>query len=325
MASSARPERRRFTRTSDWHTFINEIAQTGTGADLYALRRACYGDIEALRGHPLIVYAVKFPGAHPAAPISIDLTDVDGFTDLVGSIPDTEKKIDVILHSPGGSPEATERIVGLLRSRFTEVTFLIPHSAYSAATMLALSGNDIILHPSATLGPIDPQINGTPARSIRRGFDKVRELLKDEGPEALPAYIPLIEKHSLELLEICDDSLKLSKELACEWMREYMFGADEKKNEQIDEAVDYFSNYDEHKTHSRPLTLQKLGRFNLRITHAEQPLRDLLREAHILINGFFSVTPFVKIYENSGGLSWGHQFQQLFVPQQQPHPPQQQG
>ena len=322
MASPAPPERRRFTRTSDWHNFINEIAQTGTGADLYALRRACYADIETIRERPVIVYAVKFPGAHPAAPISIDLNDVDGFTDLVGSIPDSEKKIDVILHSPGGSPEATERIVGLLRSRFDEVTFLIPHSAYSAATMLALSGNDIILHPSATLGPIDPQINGTPARSIRRGFDKVRELPKDEGPEALPAYIPLIEKHSLELLEICDDSLKLSKELACEWMREFMFAADEAKNDQINAAVDYFSDYDEHKTHARPLTLHKLGRFNLRITHAEQPLRDLLREAHILINGFFSVTPFVKIYENSTGLSWGHQFQQVFVPPQ-PHPQQQ--
>ncbi len=178
MASTELPERRRFTRTSDWHNFINEIAQSGTGADLYALRRACYADIEKVRGRPVIVYAVKFPGAHPAAPISIDLTDVDGFTDLIGGIADSEKKIDVILHSPGGSPEATERIVGLLRARFDDVTFLIPHSAYSAATTLALSGNEVILHPSATLGPIDPQINGTPARSIRRGFDKVRELLK---------------------------------------------------------------------------------------------------------------------------------------------------
>src|SRR5258706_219264 len=121
---------------------------------------------------------------------------------------------DVLIHSPGGSPEATERIVALLRSRFrADVQFLVPHSAYSAATMLVLSGNQIILHPSATLGPIDPQVNGLPARSIRRGFDKIRELLRSEGPEALPAYLPLIEKHSIEILEICDDSLKLSKEL----------------------------------------------------------------------------------------------------------------
>lgn len=51
--------------------------------------------------------------------------------------------------------------------------------------MLALSGDSITLHPSATVGPIDPQINGTPARSIKRGFDKVREIIKTEGPQVL--------------------------------------------------------------------------------------------------------------------------------------------
>ncbi len=106
-------------------------------------------------------------------------------------------------------------------------------------------------------------------------------------------------------------------------MREFMFAGDAAKVNEINEAVDYFSNYDEHKTHARPLTLHKLSRFNLRIKHAEQPLRDLLREAHILIDGFFSVTAFVKIYENSAGLSWGHQFQQVFVPPAQSHTPQQ--
>src|SRR5690606_33670691 len=119
----------------------------------------------------------------------------------------------------GGSPEATERMVSLLRSRFDDVAFLIPHSAYSAATMLALSGNEIILHPSATLGPIDPQVTqpphvfNAPTRSIIRGFSRVRARLKKEGPEALPAYIPMIEKYSIHLLEQCSDFEKLSREL----------------------------------------------------------------------------------------------------------------
>ena len=56
--------------------------------------------------------------------------------------------------------DAAERLVKILRSNFDEVNFLIPHSAYSAATMLALSGDSIVMHPSAVLGPIDPQVNG---------------------------------------------------------------------------------------------------------------------------------------------------------------------
>jgi len=224
----------------------------------------------------------------------------------------------VLVHSPGGSPEATERIVSILRNRFeADVQFLVPHSAYSAATMLALSGNQIIMHPSATLGPIDPQVNGIPARSIRRGFEKVRELLEKSGPEALPAYLPLIEKHSLEILEICDDSLKLSKELVTEWLGKYMFAGTE-ATEAINRAVDFFSDYDTHKTHSRPLMFDKLRGLGLKISIAEPPLRNLMREAYILLNGFFAVTEFVKVFEDSRGLSWGRKVHLLTERQPQP-------
>lgn len=310
--------RRRFLRSSDWYTFVQELSkQPEVTCDLNALRRGCYSDIEKLRKRPLLVYATKFPDA-PAAAISIDQSGVDGFVDLVESVADSDG-VDVLLHSPGGSPEATERIVGLLRQRFAKVSFLVPHSAYSAATMLALSGNEIILHPSATLGPIDPQINGIPARSIQRGFQKVRDLLEAKGPEALPAYIPLIEKHSLELLEICEDSLKLSKELVGEWLQRYMFDGDALRSADIAVAVEFFSDYDEHKTHSRPLTFDKLQRLNLKISVAEEPLKGLIREAYILLNGFFGVTQFVKLFENNRGLSWGRQLQQ-FVPAAAPAP-----
>lgn len=274
------------------------------------------------------MYATKFMGAMmPGTPNYIDLTDVDGFTDLVNSIEDG-KSVDVLLHSPGGLPDATERIVTILRNKFEEVNFLIPHSAYSAATMLALSGNSIVLHPSATLGPIDPQINGTPARSIKRGFEKAREKIAKDGPESLPAYIPLIEKYSLDLLELCDDSEKLSRELVTSWLKKYMYAGQKDAWRKIKKAVTYFSDYDEHLLHSRPLSMDKLSGFGLNITVADDGLRDLLWEAYILLNGFFSVGPFVKLFENTKGVSWGRQFQQILVgpPMQQlPVIPKQQG
>lgn len=309
--------RQRFLRVSDWHDFLGNLQRQGNQeVNLYHLRQQCYKDIEKLRERPLIVYSVQFPPPPSPinVPISIDLDDVDGFTDLTESI-ESGNQIDVLIHSPGGSPEATERVVALLRERFEHITFLVPHSAYSAATMMALSGNEIIMHPSASLGPIDPQINGTPARALRRGFDKAREALKNEGPESLPAYIPLIEKYSLELLEICEDYERLSKELVTLWLTEYMF-AGEQVDEKINAAVEFFASYDEHKTHSRSLTFGRIKHLGLNISVADGDLRALLREAHILLNGFFSLTPFVKVYENSHGLSWGRQFQ--IIAQQQP-------
>jgi Serine dehydrogenase proteinase len=310
--ASASTKRRRFLSASDWHQYLADVRKGTEAPDtlLYDLRCGVYRDIEKLRERPLIVYAVRFIDSQ-LGPISIDLGDVDGFTDLISAVDESATAVDVLIHSPGGSPEATERIVALLRSRFRDdVQFLVPHSAYSAATMLVLSGNQIVLHSSATLGPIDPQVNGLPARSIRRGFDKIRELLRTEGPEALPAYLPLIEKHSIEILEICDDSLKLSKELVTEWLGRYMFAGTD-AGDIIERAVQFFSDYDTHKTHSRPLMFEKLQDLNLKISVADDPLGGLMREAYILLSGFFSTTAFVKVFENSHGLSWGRQFQMI--------------
>lgn len=321
----AHDSRRRFSRVSDWHDFLLAAQQTSQEINLYALRQNCYRDIEALRERALLVYAVEFPAPSVPLqtpiqpPIFIDLDDVDGFIDLAESV-DDRKSVDVLIHSPGGSPEATERIVSLLRSNFDDITFLVPHSAYSAATMLALAGNRIILHPSASLGPIDPQINGLPARALRRGFDKAREALKEQGPEALPAYVPLIEKYSLELLEICEDYESLSKELVSQWLSAYMFKEDADPAK-IEAVVTFFANYDSHRTHSRPLTYDKIRHLGLKIDVAEGELRSLLREAHILLSGFFQVTSFVKVFENSSGLSWGRQFQVVAQPLSQARKP----
>lgn len=325
---SPQPQRKKFKTAQDWNDFIGKAQQSGqqtTGQDLFALRKACYEEIEKHRGRPLLIYATKFlEGMPPGAPNFIDLSDVDGFTDLINSVKGSGS-VDVLLHSPGGRPDATERVVGLLRGKFDEVNFLIPHSAYSAATMLALSGNNIVLHPSGTLGPIDPQINGIPARSIKRGFEKVKERIAKEGPETLPAYIPLIEKYSLDLLELCDDSERLSKKLVSTWLKKYMFNGDKKAVGKITKAVNYFSDYDKHLLHSRPLSFDKLSEFGLKIELADDTLQDLLWEAYILLNGFFNVSPFVKLYESAHGVSWGKQFQQVFIgpqPQQKLKPQQ---
>ena len=310
---------KRVKNSQEWNVEILPLIQTNriTGQDLLNLRRACYADIEQLRKRPLLVYASRFFDVPPGTPNQIDIPDVDGFTDLINSVKG-QKSVDILLHSPGGRADATERIVTILRNEFDEVNFLIPHSAYSAATMLALSGNNIILHPSATLGPIDPQVSMTtkegmrftPAKSILNGFSKAKAIIKKEGPEALPAYIPLIEKYTLDLFELCEDSEKLSKELVSTWLKNYML-SDEKnsvsKTRKIKKAASFFSDYNTHKIHTRPLSYDKLTGFGLKIEKADNVLSELMWEAYVLLSGFFSVSPFVKLYECNNGISWGKQ------------------
>ena len=92
-----------------------------------------------------------------------------------------------------------------------------------------------------------------------------------------------------------------------------MFKDEKNVSRKIKKAVNYFSDYDTHLMHSRPLPLEKLAEFGLKIEFADEKLQELLWESYILLNGFFNISPFVKLYESTQGVSWGKQFQQLFV------------
>ena len=307
----------RFRTHNDWVVFAERMRESdGEGLDFFDIRKRTYEKIEKVRERPLLVYATKFlEDEIPGMPNSIDISDVDRFTDSVGFIGKRDKTVDVLLHSPGGEVEAVERIVEMLRARFDEVHFLIPHSAYSAATMLALSGNSITMHPSAALGPIDPQVSVplgddyvfVPARSILDGFEKARNNIR-ENPKDLSLYIPLIGKYSLELFELCESAERLSEELVAQWLEQYMFAGKKDKANMAKKVTNFFSQFNLHHTHSRPITLRKLEEFEMSAAFGNDELSKLLWEAHIVINGFFEISPFVKICEGASGFSTGKQF-----------------
>ena len=88
-------------------------------SELFKMCQDCYLRIKEVRKCPLLVYAANFLIASPVdVPNFIELSDVDGFTDLVQSITNNKEGVDVLLHSPGGRVDATERIVYILRNRF---------------------------------------------------------------------------------------------------------------------------------------------------------------------------------------------------------------
>lgn len=309
------PQSPRPNNFQEWYDYLNTTIDPSTGQSnlngvaLQEFRNTCYKDIENLRGRPLFVFASNFLSkVANDSPISIDLPDIDGFTDLINSVGPEVKEVDVLILSPGGSPDATERIVNLLRNRFTKVHFLVSHSAYSAGTMLAMSGDSITLTSNAVLGPIDPQINGIPAKQIKRAFINLHERLRQEGENSILVYLPLIKKYDLHLLEICDDSEKLSKNLVKNWLKEYMLKdmtPTRKKSDSARKATNYMADFDTHLLHSRPLDPKKLQNFGLNINFADTELEKLLREAHILLKATFDGLGFVKLYESPNRLSWG--------------------
>lgn len=282
--------------------------------------------IEDLTKRPLIMYAANTRRGGFNVPNTIDDSDITGFSDLIEGIDSNE--IDIFLHSPGGSAEATERIVNLLRENFSHIRFLIPNAAYSAATMLALCGDEILMDERSTLSPIDPQIiittpqgvTSAPVQDILDGFKRIRQILKDD-PGALGAYLPMLQKYDLHIFETCENAKKLAHSLAQEWLKKYMLKDIPDSKERAVSIAEKLGEHKEYLSHGRTIGIQQCKEMGLAIKDLREmsKLRDELWKLYCLIEIIFDRTPMVKLFENSRGTSWARNFIEQMV--QIPIPP----
>jgi ClpP class serine protease len=71
-------------------------------------------------------------------------------------------KVDLLLETPGGFTDATEKVCSLLRTLAPDLRVIVPRRAKSNGTVIALAGSEILMSASSELGPIDPSFNGVP-------------------------------------------------------------------------------------------------------------------------------------------------------------------
>lgn len=115
-----------------------------------------YRKIEELRDRPLIVYATS-PRFNAGGKMGSDA--IPEICDQIAALPTNSRKADLLIVSSGGDPMVAWRTISMLREKVDDLGVLVPHTAYSAATLLALGADEIVMHPFANLGPIDPQID----------------------------------------------------------------------------------------------------------------------------------------------------------------------
>lgn len=185
-------------------------------------------EIEKRTGRRLIAY-VAGPGS------SISSLDILPFHDLLQDI-DAGDDVDLLLHTPGGDVDQAERIVQMCRKAIgPEGSFrvVVPDSAKSAGTLIALAADSIVMGYCSELGPIDPQITITtasgepmhrPAQSFLDGLDEI--VSKTAGGNLSPAYFPLLDKLDPALIDFCKKALKRSEELAEKFLKSYMLSGD---------------------------------------------------------------------------------------------------
>ena len=182
----------------NWKDLLDELVATGGAQDV--LRRKYLLELTALTGRNVIVY---YSGWLEKGNLMVegvpgfDVNDSDktGFMSAVHGL-DRSKGLDLLLHTPGGEAAATESIVDYLRAMFgTDIRAFVPQLAMSAGTMIALACGEIVMGAHSSLGPIDPQIAGTPAHGVIEEFHHATQQIKAD-PANIPVWQPIIAKCS---------------------------------------------------------------------------------------------------------------------------------
>jgi hypothetical protein len=257
--------------------------------------------------------------------LSITDEDVQGLMEVVHGL--KGDSLDLILHSPGGSAEATESIVSYLRKKFSDIRVIVPHAAMSAATMLACASNRILMGKQSSLGPIDPQMllqtqvgmQMVPAQSILDQFELAKKQVRD--PKLLAAWLPILGQYGPALLIQCQNALKLSTQLVSDWLSAYMFGGN-KRSTKPKEIAAYLSNHKNFQTHGRHIDRDCAKKIGLIIDDLEddQDLQDLVLSVFHAMTHTLSATGAVKIIENHLGKAFIKTQQQQTMVIQGPPP-----
>jgi hypothetical protein len=261
-----------------------------------AERREVYKAIEVYRKRPLIVLATSTRhnvNALLASDIVRELIDqIDAITN--------GDSIDVLLHSTGGDALAAWKLMSILRERFKKIGVLVPFMAFSAATIFALGADEIVMHPHASLGPIDPQItvtnNGQTRQFAYEDVGAFLRFLRDEVEVSEQQHTTaLVEKLFAAVDPIHIGSAKRASELASQigerLLKLHMSEEDKAKAQEIAKDLNksFFA-------HGDAVSRTRAKELHLKVAESDPALEALLWQAYEKIEEYMEIRkPFIFI------------------------------
>ncbi len=301
-----------------WDEILTELQDEANrlpndAPDFDGVRRKYLSSLAQLTGRPTIIYYTDWFGKG-GPPASITLEDMQGLMEVCKDL--TGPDLDILLHSPGGSPEAAASIVRYLRTKFSKIRVFVPLAAMSAATMWALSGNVIVMGKHSQLGPIDPQmVSGAwtaPARAILRQFEQAKEECRD--PALLGAWIPILQQYGPALIQQCEAAEALAQRLVGEWLEAYMFAGDDDGKAKAEAVARFFASYEEHQSHSLGIDREQARSQGVVVEDLEtnQELQDAVLSVHHATMHTLQGAA-IKIVENHLGRTYAKVAQQLVL------------
>lgn len=195
------------------------------------------------------------------------------------AIEEQHSKLLFMLTTTGGSATEVSRIVNVLRNFYDDVSFIIPDYAYSAGTILCMSGDRIYMDYFSVLGPIDPQLQRQDGTFIpAQGYlDKVSEFIAKSLKGMLSdAELVMLSKIDLADLRMYEQARELTIDLLKRWLVKYKFRT-WKTHRTNPEKLGQVVTYEEKLARAEKIA-EQLSDSNVWKTHARGLDINILRE-----------------------------------------------
>jgi len=187
---------------------------------------------------------------------SIGLLDEFGIDALIRKLKSTNiKNAYLLVNSPGGAMSSSYKIAMAIRSIFDNIITFVPHIAASGGTLLALTGDKIVMGPMSHLTPLDVQIRYKGGSISAATFMKFFSRASRWFEKTLPEEAPYPRKALADKLDpfLMEDWSGLM-ETAMKYVSDILGLAGYKKKEEIAQKIvmtfpshSYVINYDEAK------------------------------------------------------------------------------
>ncbi|MBU2008897.1 MAG: hypothetical protein KJ624_03455 [Chloroflexi bacterium] len=212
----------------------------------------------------------------------------------------------LMITSPGGDPNAAEKLLVMCRERFTEGFFvIIPNYAKSAGTMVALGSEKILMGYLAELGPIDPQLQissvpgpSLPARSFIDGLENIRTKVKKDG-DPVQMYLPMLSQIRPEVIAICQSAIEDSRSFAEKWLKRHMLRNDQGQAEQV---AEWLSTGEKYRSHGKVIDYQEakdILKLNVEKLDKDSELWDNVWELYTRSIQQLQLSGGAKLFENA--------------------------
>ena len=161
----------------------------------------------------------------------IHQNDTVPFVDLLHNLPQ-DANVDLLLHTIGGSVDAAEKLIRLVRSKVgsSELRIIVPELAKSAGTVMVLGADCVMMSDTSELGPIDPQMEFSDSRgnirwhSVQNYLDAYEEHYKKiiDQTDNVAAQI-MLGKIDPDTVRLCQAVMGRARQTAESLLRHGMF------------------------------------------------------------------------------------------------------